>query len=84
MMFMAVVNVDNVREAGRFHVATKTAQQRLRRFAAAYVLFMILRYVAEMIFHPERRWLGVIIPVIFHLILAAWCALLASKPTAAV
>ena len=40
--------------------------------AAAYFAAMVLRYALTMALHPERRWLGGTIPIVFHFVLAAY------------
>ncbi len=77
LMFMAVVNVDNVRRMGRFHVVSAVARRRLRGFVCAYAGFMLLRYAIHMAQVPEARWFGDTIPIVFHLVLAAWLLVLA-------
>ena len=48
LMFMAVVNTDNVRRLGRFHVTGTRVRRRLKIFAALYAVFMIARYTIRM------------------------------------
>jgi len=48
---------------------------RLRWLTGAsylYAVAMVVRYVAQVTIHPEWRWFGHTIPVIFHLVLATW------------
>lgn len=35
-----------------------------------YLLSMVVRYVLHMARHPEARWLGRVIPIVFHIVLA--------------
>lgn len=42
----------------------------LRWFSYVYFLAMVIRYILTMTFHPELRWFGHTIPIIFHMILA--------------
>jgi hypothetical protein len=77
LMLMAVVNVDQARAAGRFHVERGQTRQRLRWFAAAYAASMVVRYIWRMTVLPEARWFGGTIPIGFHFVLAAWVCLLA-------
>jgi len=44
----------------------------VRRISVVYVLAMITRYVISMAVYPERRWFGDTIPIVFHLVLAAY------------
>jgi hypothetical protein len=50
----------------------------LARASYLYVAAMLVRYVATMALHPERRWLGTgTIPVVFHWVLASYLFTLA-------
>jgi hypothetical protein len=50
----------------------------LARASYLYAGAMLVRYVATMALHPERRWLGTgTIPVVFHWVLAAYLFTLA-------
>ena len=82
LMLMAVVNVDQARGSGRFHVTSFTVRHWLSRFAMTYTFAMVVRYAWRMILVPEARWFGGTIPIWFHFVLAAWVGLLAvrSKP----
>lgn len=79
LMFMAVVNVDHARGAGRFDVTSGQVRGRLKIFAVLYAGAMFVRYAVRMTTMPEERWLGGTIPIWFHLVLAAWVWLLAVK-----
>jgi len=80
LMFMAVVNVDNARGTGRFHVTTARTLRRLTLLAALYAGAMVLRYAFRMDTLPDQRWFGGTIPIWFHLVLAAWVWLLVIGP----
>jgi uncharacterized protein len=41
-------------------------------FAAVYAGAMLVRYVVRMRRRPEQRWFGGTIPIVFHLVLAAF------------
>ena len=43
-----------------------------------YALSMVLRYVVRMARHPEARWVGRTIPIVFHIVLAGWLFVLGS------
>lgn len=43
-----------------------------------YALSMPVRYAIRMWRHPEARWTGRSIPIVFHLVLAAWLFVLGS------
>jgi hypothetical protein len=44
----------------------------LRWGSYLYAAAMLVRYAAQMVVHPEWRWLGHTIPVAFHLVLASY------------
>jgi len=41
-------------------------------------LTMVARYVIRMARHPEARWVGRTIPIVFHIVLAGWLFVLGS------
>jgi hypothetical protein len=43
-----------------------------------YALSMAVRYVVRMWRHPEARWTGRTIPIVFHVVLAMWLFVLGS------
>ena len=50
----------------------------LLAIAWPYAIAMIVRYVVRMRHHPEARWTGQTIPIVFHLVLATWLFVLGS------
>lgn len=68
----AWISVDLWRGAGPFVTPRPRLGRALRWLAAGYALAMVLRYVLSMLWHPERRWLGGTIPIVFHWVLAAY------------
>jgi len=60
------------RGTGTFAVIRPHWSDFLKKFSAAYAGLMVLRYVLTMILHPEMRWLGDIVPIIFHFVLAGF------------
>lgn len=44
-------------------------------FGYVYVVAMVLRYLLRMWLHPEARWFGGTIPIVFHWVLAAFIIL---------
>ena len=46
--------------------------------AYAYAATMVLRYAVRMSRRPDQRWFGGTIPIVFHLVLAAWLFVLGS------
>lgn len=69
---MAKINADMSRGAGTFATPRPRLGRGLRWFALIYFLAMVIRYVATMALHPEQRWLGETIPIVFHWVLAAY------------
>jgi hypothetical protein len=57
------------------HPALGTA---LLVIAWPYGLAMVVRYVVRMWRHPEARWTGRVIPIVFHIVLATWLFVLGS------
>ena len=41
-------------------------------FSGVYFTAMLIRYVVTMTLHPEQRWFGGTIPIVFHWVLAAY------------
>ncbi len=48
----------------------------LRNFGVIYFMSMVVRYVLRMSWHPEERWFGGTIPIIFHWVLATYIIVL--------
>jgi hypothetical protein len=57
---------------GRLAVQRPALGSFLKWFSLAYALAMAVRYGATMWLLPERRWLGGVIPILFHEVLAAY------------
>lgn len=76
LMWMTTVSYDNSRKSGAFYVESPIVKRRLRWFAVLYAGVMLLRYVLTMALNPELRWLHGAIPIVFHLVLASYIALL--------
>lgn len=74
IMLMVMVKIigEIWRGKGVFAVRRPHWSDFLMKFSAAYAGLMVLRYALTMIFHPEMRWLGDIIPIIFHMVLAGF------------
>ncbi len=70
--FMTIVGYDYSRETGYFFVTSSIKGKLLMGLAIAYFSSMVIRYAATMVRSPERRWLGGIIPIAFHCVLAAF------------
>jgi len=50
----------------------------LLAIAWIYAIAMVVRYVLRMLRHPEARWTGQTIPIVFHVVLATWIFVLGS------
>ena len=44
----------------------------LMGLSCLYFAGMVVRYVLRMTWHPDQRWLGGTIPIVFHCVLAAY------------
>ena len=75
LVFIAVmtwINVAFSQSAGISTVKNQQAGTYLLAFSALYVIAMVIRYILNMSRHPERRWFGGTIPIVFHLVLASY------------
>ncbi len=45
-------------------------------FGCIYFISMLMRYSVTMYLHPEMRWTGHLIPIVFHLVLASFLIVL--------
>jgi hypothetical protein len=61
---------------GPFTVIRARIGSGLKWFSMLYCSSMLARYVITMALFPDRRWLGGLIPIVFHLVLAAYLYLL--------
>ena len=77
LMWMTVISYDNSRRAGLFFVQSLRTKRMLVVISTVYFAVMLARYLLTMVFHPESRWLGGVIPILFHWVLAAYIRLLA-------
>ena len=41
-------------------------------FSAIYAMAIAIRYAARMRRHPDQRWFGGTIPIVFHIVLASY------------
>jgi hypothetical protein len=76
LMFMIKITGEIWQGKGNFAVVRPHWSSFLKIFAAAYAGIMAIRYVLTMIVHPEMRWVGDIIPIIFHFVLAVFIFIL--------
>jgi hypothetical protein len=84
LAIMAWINVELTAGAGTFATPRPRFGRGLRWFALVYFLAMVVRYVVTMTLHPEQRWLGGTIPIVFHWVLAVYifvCGGLTMAPT---
>ena len=72
LILMVKITGEIWRGVGTFAIRRSHWSQFLIRFSAVYAGAMVLRYVLTMILHPEKRWLGDVIPIIFHFVLAGF------------
>ncbi|MDH4023134.1 MAG: hypothetical protein OEW88_04620 [Gammaproteobacteria bacterium] len=76
IMLMTATSYDFTRGAGALLVESARARRLLRYVSALYAGAMLVRYAVTMVVAPEMRWLHGAIPIAFHLVLAAYIALL--------
>ncbi len=72
LIIMAAMSYDVSREAGFFAIPRPTMGQGVIWFSYAYFGSMVVRYIIRMNNHPDQRWFGGTIPIIFHCVLAAF------------
>jgi hypothetical protein len=61
---------------GPLAVARPRLGAGLTWFSLIYFGAMLARYIVTMSLHPERRWFGGAIPIVFHWVLAAYLYIL--------
>ncbi|MEX0852955.1 MAG: hypothetical protein WD036_06705, partial [Bauldia sp.] len=69
---MAWIAADLSRQAGFFFIPRPLFGRGVVWFGCLYAAAMAFRYVVQMARHPERRWFGGTIPIVFHFVLAAF------------
>lgn len=72
LALMTKINLDLSTDTGLFSAPRRGFGRFLRRFSIVYFLAMVARYGISMTLHPERRWFGGSIPIVFHWVLAAY------------
>jgi hypothetical protein len=70
---MAWIEVDFFRGEGFFTGVASGTGWSLIGFSFVYAGSMAVRYVVRMTRRPEQRWFGGTIPIVFHVVLAAFC-----------
>ncbi|MDH3690231.1 MAG: hypothetical protein OEU36_12210 [Gammaproteobacteria bacterium] len=63
---------DITRGTGVFSTAKQGVGKFLKWFSYLYFLSMVVRYIYTMTNYPELRWFGHTIPILFHVVLAAF------------
>jgi hypothetical protein len=69
---LATICLQFTRGRGFFVYPKKWLARPLWIFGWIYASAMVARYAIWMIFRPEERWTGDLIPVVFHLVLASF------------
>ena len=72
LFVMIWISYDFTRGSGFLLVQRRKMGLALQYFSYVYFGSMVIRYIMTMALHPERRWFGGAIPIIFHWILAAY------------
>jgi len=72
LVLQAKICADFFRGRGYFVGNRKRGAVQVQWFAVLYAGGMVVRYVATMALHPERRWFGGTIPIWFHFVLAGF------------
>ena len=75
IMLMTIIAYDFTRKSGFFFVTKTTTSTTLVSLGIIYFSSMVLRYIIKMTRHPELRWFGECIPIIFHSVLATFILL---------
>lgn len=76
IVVLAAVCRDFTRGHGWFVTPSARIGRWILWFGYAYFAAMIARYLIRMAFHAEARWLGGVIPIVFHCVLATFLILL--------
>ena len=69
---MVWINLSFTWNIGVSAIESPGAGKFLIAFSAVYVLAMVIRYTIRMYRHPDQRWFGGTIPIVFHLVLASY------------
>jgi len=62
--------------AGFFATRRLTFGEFLIKFTYIYYAIMFVRYAVQMYLHPQDRWFGHTIPILFHFVLATYVLIL--------
>jgi hypothetical protein len=69
---MILISRDFARGSGFFVAPHPQGGRFSIGFACVYFTGMVVRYVIRMKRHPDQRWLGGTIPIVFHAFVAAF------------
>jgi len=72
LTFMVLISADFARGAGFFVQPHPRGGQVSVWFGCVYFAGMIVRYIIRMTRHPDQRWFGGTIPIVFHSFVAAF------------
>ena len=72
LTFMILISRDFARGSGFFVAPHPQGGVFSIGFACVYFAGMVVRYVVRMTRHPDQRWFGGTIPIIFHSVVAAF------------
>lgn len=72
IILLSKVCVDFIRNQGFFVTPHRKLGIGLLTFGSLYLGIMIVRYVIRMSLYPHERWIGGLIPIFFHWILATF------------
>ena len=70
--FQAKISADIWHGTGLFARLRPRAGRLLIAVSIVYFAAMVVRYAVTMYLHPDQRWLGGTIPIVFHVVLAAY------------
>ena len=73
---MVKICLDFTRGAGVFVTPRRFFAVYWLYFGYLYLAVMVARYPIQMVLHPDSRWFGGTIPILFHWVLAAFVILI--------
>jgi len=76
IILFAKICADFARGRGYFVLPKRRFGINVMFFGWIYLGAMILRYILRMTLHPDQRWFGGSIPIIFHWVLASFLLVL--------
>ena len=69
---MAAIDSQLLSQSGRLATSAPAAGRVLIGFSVVYAVAMIVRYAVRMRRRAEQRWFGGAVPIVFHIVLAAY------------